>query len=38
MLKKVGFFLSSDHPKEGSSAVKGMLLNVAATKTFRQFE
>ena len=23
MLKKVGFFLSSDHPKEGSSAVKG---------------
>ena len=37
MLKKVGFFLSSDHPKEGSSAVKGMLL-VTATKTFRQFE
>ena len=37
MLKKVDFFLSSDHPKEGSSAVKGMLL-VTATKTFRQFE
>lgn len=35
-LKKI-FFLSDDHPKEGSSAVKGMSL-VSATKTFRRSE